>query len=44
MVTTEARITNIMQEMEDRISRVEDTLEKMGSLVKGNIKSKKFLT
>jgi hypothetical protein len=37
-------ITNRVQEMEERISGVEDTIETIYTLVKENVKSKKFLT
>ena len=43
MDTTEASITNRIQEMEDRISGVEDTIEEIDSLVKENVKYNKFL-
>ena len=42
--TTEASITNRLQEMEERISGVEDTMEEIDVSVKENVKSKKFLT
>ena len=42
--TTDASITNRIQEMEERISHVEDTIEEMGTLIKENAKYKKFLT
>ena len=44
MGTTEANITNRIQEMEEKISGVEDTIQEVDSLVKENIKSNKFLT
>ena len=40
----ETSITNRMQEIEERISGVEDTIEEIDSLVKENSKSNKFLT
>ena len=43
MGTTEASITNRIQEMEERISGVEDTVEEIDLSVKENIKSNKFL-
>ena len=42
--TTDASITNRMQEMEDRISDAEDKLEEINSSSKENLKSKIFLT
>ena len=42
--TTDASITNRIQEMEERISGVKDTIEEIDSLVKDNVKSNKFLT
>ena len=42
--TTNASITNNIQEMEERISSVEDTIEEIHTLFKENVKSKKFLT
>ena len=42
--TTEISITNRIQEKEERISGAEDTTEEIDLLVKGNIKSIKFLT
>ena len=44
MVTTEASIANRIQEMEEGISGVGDTIEEIDSLVKENVKSNKFLT
>ena len=41
---TDACITNRIQEMGERISGVEDTIGKIDISVKGNDKSKKFLT
>jgi len=41
--TTDASITNRIQEMEERISCREDTIEEIGALVKENAKSKVFL-
>ena len=38
--TTDASITNRIQEMEERISGIEDMLEEINSLVKGNVESK----
>ncbi|MGU7598330.1 hypothetical protein, partial [Enterococcus faecalis] len=43
-VTTDASITNRIQEMEERISGVEDTLAEIGSSTKENLKSNKSLT
>ena len=42
--TTETSITNRLQEIEERISGVEETIEEIDSLVKENTKSNKFLT
>ena len=42
--TTDASITNRIQEMEERISGVEETIEEIDSSVKENVKSNKFLT
>lgn len=42
--TTEVSITNRLQEMEERISGVEDTMEEIDVSVKENVKSEKFLT
>ena len=42
--TTEMRIIHRIQEIEERISGTEDTIEEIDSLVKANIKSNKFLT
>lgn len=42
--TTEVSITNRLQEMEERISGVEDTMEEIDVSVKENVKSKKSLT
>jgi uncharacterized coiled-coil protein SlyX len=42
--TTDASITNRIQDMEERISGVEDTIEEIGASVKENVKSKKLLT
>jgi hypothetical protein len=39
---TDASITNRIQEMEERISGVEDTIEETETSVKENIKSKKI--
>ena len=41
--TTDTSITNRIQEMEDRISGVEDRTEEIDTSVKENVKSKKFL-
>ena len=41
--TTAPSITNRMQEMEERISGIENTIEEIDLLVKENIKSNKFL-
>ena len=40
--TTESSITNRIQEMEERISESEDTIEKIKALIKENSKSNKF--
>ena len=40
--TTESSITNRIQEIEERISDYEDTIEKINVLIKENSKSKKF--
>ncbi|KAL6093181.1 hypothetical protein STEG23_008035 [Scotinomys teguina] len=42
--TTDTSITNRMQEMEQRISDAEDTIEKIDSSVKENTKAKKVVT
>ena len=42
--TTDESITNRIQEMEERMSGVEDTIEEKDSLVKESAKSNKFLT
>ncbi|KAL6046108.1 hypothetical protein STEG23_023652 [Scotinomys teguina] len=42
--TTDKSITNRMQEMEQRISDAEDTIEKIDSSVKENTKAKKVIT
>ena len=44
MGTTETSITNRIQEMEERISGVVDTIEKIDSLAKENIKSNRSVT
>ena len=44
MGATEDSETDGREEMEERISGVEDTIEEIGSLVKENIKSSKFLS
>ena len=40
--TTESSITNRIQEMEERISESEDTIEKINALIKENSKFNKF--
>ena len=42
--TTETSITNRIQEIEERISGTEDSIEEIDSLIKENSKSNKFLT
>ena len=42
--TTDARITNWLQEMEEIDSGVEDTIEEIVSSFKENVKSNKSLT
>ena len=42
--TTNSSITNRIQEIEERISSAEDRIDEIDSLVKGNVKSNKFLT
>ena len=42
--TTKTSITNRIQDIEERISGAEDTIEEIDSLVKENITSNKFLT
>ena len=42
--TTDTSIINRIQEMEKRISGLDDTIEKKYTSVKVNVKSKKFLT
>ena len=42
--TTNASMNSRTQEMEERISSAEDTIEEINSSVKGNIKSNKSLT
>jgi predicted ribosome quality control (RQC) complex YloA/Tae2 family protein len=42
--TIEASISNRIQEMEDRISSAEDSIENMDITIKENIKCKKILT
>jgi hypothetical protein len=42
--TTDASITNIIQETEERISGGEDTIEEIDTSVKENVNSKHFLT
>jgi len=40
----DASITNIIQEIEERLSRTEDTIENTNTAIKENIKHKKLLT
>ena len=42
--TTDVRITNRIQEMGERISGTEDTIEDIDTSVKENTKCEKFLT
>jgi cell fate (sporulation/competence/biofilm development) regulator YmcA (YheA/YmcA/DUF963 family) len=42
--TTDVSITNIIQEMEERLSGVADVIEEINILVKENVKSKKCMT
>ena len=42
--TTERRIINRIQEIEERLSDAEDTIEEINSLIKENSISNKFLT
>ena len=42
--TIDASITNRIQEMEERISGAEDSIENMGTTIKENAKCKKILT
>jgi restriction endonuclease len=42
--TTDTNITNRVQEMEERLSGVEDMIEEIDTPAKENVKSKKFLT
>ena len=42
--TTDANITNRIQEMEERISGIEDTIEETDPSVKEHVKFSKFLT
>jgi predicted nucleic acid-binding Zn-ribbon protein len=42
--TIDASISNRIQEMEERISGAEDSIENMGTTIKGNAKCKKILT
>jgi restriction endonuclease len=42
--TKDASITNRIQKMEERIVGLEDTIKKIDTPVKENVKSKKFLT
>ena len=44
MGTTAGSVTNRIQEVEERISGAEDTIEEIKSLVKENNKSNKYLT
>ena len=44
MGTTAGSVTNRIQEIEERISGAEDTIEEIKSLVKENNKSNKYLT
>jgi hypothetical protein len=41
--TTKTSIINIIQEMEERISGIEDTIEEIDTSVKENVKYKKIL-
>jgi BMFP domain-containing protein YqiC len=42
--TTNASITNRIQELEERISGMRETIEEIDTSIKENVKSKKFLT
>jgi hypothetical protein len=42
--TTDASISNQIQQMEERISGAEDSIENMGTIIKENAKCKKILT
>lgn len=42
--TADASITNRIQELEDRISVINDTIEKINTSVQENIKTKRLLT
>jgi hypothetical protein len=42
--TTDAGMTNRIQEMKERIWGVEDTIEEIDTSVKENVKARKFLT
>ena len=42
--TIDVSISNRIQEMEERISGAEDTIENMGTTIKENAKCKKILT
>jgi hypothetical protein len=42
--TIDASINNRIQEMEERISSAEDSIENMGTTIKENAKHKKILT
>ena len=42
--TTEQSLSNIIQEMKERILRVEDTINEVDSIVKENLKSNKLLS
>ena len=44
METTAGSVTNRIQEVEERITGAEDTIEEIKSLVKENSKSNKYLT
>ena len=42
--TTDTSISNRIEEMEKRVSGIEDTIEEIDTLAKENAKAKKFLT
>jgi chromosome segregation ATPase len=42
--TIDASISNRLQDMEERVSGAEDSIENMGTAIKGNGKCKKILT
>ena len=42
--TTDTSITNKIQEIEEELSGIEDTIEEMDASIKQNAKYKKFLT